>query len=515
MRRTRVLSVVAISMCSCLFTAAVLGTESVPVAEAKTVTSAPLHSPSVKLSHLSATSATLSWGWISGARKYQIYRNGRLLDTTTRRSFVDKSLHQDARYAYTVYAIGAHGKSKGRSVVVTTPFSAPPSRPGNLKVYSVTQTSVTLTWSGASRATQYSVLVNGKTVGSTRRTAFTVTGLSSGQTYTVAVYASNSRGHSPEATARVTTKAISSPIPAITLSSGTPSSSGVTPGILVSGESTEDWSSSGGGIQVDDLPFSASSNLIPIYGKITSSYRQDLMVDVASSSVEGEVWTYSIPVQSDGSFSATITLPFTGDDYVAIGEGNPGLQTFTNLLEVNNPQPNLSANQMALLESWLVNYTESTSILSTATQITQAATSTDGKIKAVSDWVSQNIWYNFPALNANAIPWQQATQTLQLGHGVCQDEAAVAASYLRSLGIPTRWVGGEAYDATTKQDLGGHAWDEAWDGTRWVIFDATWNQVYYQSTAIAAPAGITSQWFDANSSTFAQTHVPDLYPYEW
>ncbi len=448
-----------------------------PHAEKIRATHAP-GTPSLKASQVTSSSITLTWSAVQGASKYELYRNGYLHDVTKSRSLVDKHLAAHTKYTYTIYAMNAYGRSEKRSITVWTDYNAVPSTPSGLKATSITQTAVTLKWNSASRAQKYTILNDGHVVGNTTGTSFTVKGLSPQIGYTFTVYASNTRGSSHSASLHVSTLAApmtvnqtegsqstatptstsQSETTAVQPVSTTPSTSGVTSGIIVNGSATESWFDNGKDVTLQSLTYNPADNLIPLQGRVNSTSNHNDLVAIVYNASENQQWIYSIPVNSAGDFSDTITVPYHGDDSIWIGipEDAAGQDFSINnntsaAMAFSDSKADLSATQMALLQSWMVNYNESPSILQTAQAITASATTTTAKVEAVSNWVSENIWYNFSEANTNKVVWQQATQTLSVRSGVCQDEAAVAAAYLRALGIPTRVVDGEAYDPSTGQ----------------------------------------------------------------
>lgn len=290
--------------------------------------------------------------------------------------------------------------------------------------------------------------------------------------------------------------------------------SGVMPGDVGTGSAMENWYDNGAQVQLRALPYNPGNNLIPIAGHVAGAESGDVVVEVYDMTTANENWFYSIPVAPNGTFSATIEDPFNGNASINVGfeqqsradfQENVNKVTYT---DYANPRPTYTAKQMALLESWMVNYTENTGFKTLALQITASHSTPDGKIEAVHDWVADNVEYNFPAYNNNEIPWQQATQTLQTKVGVCQDESAIAAALLRSIGIPTQTIAGTARDPNG-QSAGAHEWDAAWNGTRWLTFDATWDQVYDQGTRVGPPASIQETYFDQNAAAFAKTHTPN------
>ena len=67
-----------------------------------------------------------------------------------------------------------------------------------------------------------------------------------------------------------------------------------------------------------------------------------------------------------------------------------------------------------------------------------------------------------------------AAEALELGFGVCQDQAHVFVACCRAAGIPARYVSGYFYTGTTGE-VASHAWADAWlgDEAGWLSLDVT------------------------------------------
>jgi transglutaminase-like putative cysteine protease len=67
-----------------------------------------------------------------------------------------------------------------------------------------------------------------------------------------------------------------------------------------------------------------------------------------------------------------------------------------------------------------------------------------------------------------------AIEALDLGVGVCQDQAHVFVACCRAAGIPARYVSGYVYTGTTGE-VASHAWADAWLGERdgWLSLDVS------------------------------------------
>jgi transglutaminase-like putative cysteine protease len=83
--------------------------------------------------------------------------------------------------------------------------------------------------------------------------------------------------------------------------------------------------------------------------------------------------------------------------------------------------------------------------------------------------ISQHV-FRLMRPNASIGVLRDAREILKTKEGVCRDYATLAATLMRSVGIPTKLVTGAVYSN------GGfyyHAWVEAFTGDRWIAFDPT------------------------------------------
>ncbi len=175
-------------------------------------TSAPeWTSGSLVTSDVTQTSLTLTWSGATdnvGVTGYNVYQGTTLLTNTpvTGTSYNVTGLTAGTEYTFTVQAVDAAGNESttGPIVTVTTmelpDTSAPEWTNGSLVTSDVTQTSLTLTWSGATdnkAVTGYKVyqgvtLLTGTPV---TATSYDVTGLTEGTEYTFTVQAVDAAGN--------------------------------------------------------------------------------------------------------------------------------------------------------------------------------------------------------------------------------------------------------------------------------------------------------------------------------
>lgn len=156
------------------------------------------------------TTVSLTWVAVSGATGYTVRSGETTVGVPTTNSYTVTGLTQSTAYSFTVAA--ANGAGEGpRSVPVnaTTTGTGPtaPGAPTGLTATSVAQTSVGLSWTAVSGASQYSIYMNGALLATQSGTTRNVTGLNAGTSYSFQVSASNATGEGPKSAAlNVTTQ---------------------------------------------------------------------------------------------------------------------------------------------------------------------------------------------------------------------------------------------------------------------------------------------------------------------
>ena len=170
-----------------------------------------------------ATSTSVDLAWIAstdnvGVAGYGIYVNGSLVATTVTTSFTLTGLSCGSSYTF---AVDAYDKRGNRSEKATFTGSTgacppvadtqPPTPPGGFKATSATATSMTVAWTASTDnvgVAGYDVYNGSATAGTTPSTSYTVSGLSCGVTYTLAVDAYDKAGnHSSRASFAAPTSA--------------------------------------------------------------------------------------------------------------------------------------------------------------------------------------------------------------------------------------------------------------------------------------------------------------------
>lgn len=104
-----------------------------------------------------------------------------------------------------------------------------------------------------------------------------------------------------------------------------------------------------------------------------------------------------------------------------------------------------------------------------------------------------------------------ATQAFESRSGDCTEFAVLLAAAARSRGIPTRVVAGLSYASRflgRKHAFSPHMWVQAWDGTRWISYDAALDRFDATHIAIAVGDG-TPQGFAQVMHVIAHLRIVD------
>lgn len=171
---------------------------------------------------------------------------------------------------------------------------------------------------------------------------------------------------------------------------------------------------------------------------------------------------------------------------------------------------------------------DESSVAGLAKSITGGISSAYEKVRAVHDWVANNIYYDQDAVDALAVSpevtWPlDACVTYSVGRSVCEGYANLTTALLRASGIPARTVLGYALSGGDDQwnsrnssgMLTNHAWNEAYVDGRWIVMDTTWDSrnIYYKKLYNSNSA--LNKYFDCTLEFFSydhlQTGMDDVY----
>lgn len=151
-----------------------------------------------------------------------------------------------------------------------------------------------------------------------------------------------------------------------------------------------------------------------------------------------------------------------------------------------------------------------------AQELTKDITDEYDRVKAVHDWVAENIYYDYDALYGGSYQDMDARSVLMTRKGVCEGYANLTAALLRSIGIPCKLQGGYALGIDTKKEWTlsnidtteeNHAWNEAYVNGRWIIIDVTWDsQNQYKDGRYIMGDTVTQTYFDSTIEFFSLSH---------
>ena len=134
----------------------------------------------------------------------------------------------------------------------------------------------------------------------------------------------------------------------------------------------------------------------------------------------------------------------------------------------------LKENAVFLSSSQTVNWNDESEVAILAKELTKNAETDREKLEAIHTYIINNVSYDYEkatSLPKGYIP--NADETLSEGLGICYDFAAMTASMLRSVDVPTKLVKG--YSSYTSVY---HAWNEVLVDGEWVVVDASTDSIF-------------------------------------
>jgi len=150
------------------------------------------------------TTVSLSWSLVAHATGFNVYRDGAKATSSPVPSLTDTGLSPGTTYSYTVKAIdstGAEGAASNPLTITTTGTPTTPA-PTNVKIDSVSVSSVTLSWTGPADVAGFDVFRAGTSGGPFAKvnpglikgTSFTDTGLTGSTRYFYVIKSENAGG---------------------------------------------------------------------------------------------------------------------------------------------------------------------------------------------------------------------------------------------------------------------------------------------------------------------------------
>lgn len=251
-----------------------------------------------------------------------------------------------------------------------------------------------------------------------------------------------------------------------------------------------------------------TTNTIKVLSPATSGQEYNDMVNISGTSSLNEVWfalrgpdgeliVYPAGVVN-GQFSLDIHLRFGEGKYTIWAGNDRSYFDGTIRFEViSQSSSNRYASPSAYVDS------DNADIIKLTNSLVEPEISDMNKLKAINNWVTANISYDYNAYLNGENKIVKASETIKTGKGICRDYSFVVAALSRVAGMETRIVYGETV-TQDGWDPQPHAWNEVKVDDRWVVVDATWNAGYISENNFVASQ--TTKYFDPDPNVFAQTH---------
>ena len=127
------------------------------------------------------------------------------------------------------------------------------------------------------------------------------------------------------------------------------------------------------------------------------------------------------------------------------------------------------------------------SLQTASNNITAGCNTAEKKINAVATWLAKNVGYNKDYTSGNsARPGSDPITVLNNRDAVCEGYARTAEALLQLAGVPCVYVLAP-----------NHAWNMAYTGSRWILFDSTWmSYSVFKNGQLTLSNKINSAWYD-------------------
>lgn len=209
----------------------------------------------------------------------------------------------------------------------------------------------------------------------------------------------------------------------------------------------------------------------------------------------------------DGILTDYIKLERVGGKWQFVNspiyDGNVALYT-----KAKNPADELSATDRI--------QSDDPEIIKLSNDITAGITDDYQKVKAIHDWVAENIYYDYDAFKVGNYDNLDAKNMLRTKKGVCEGYANLFAALVRAQNIPCRKQGGYALGVGVDKEWNqanlnvtesNHAWNEVFLDNRWIIIDSTWDSPNkYEYGKYEKGNFISQVYFDSTMEFFSLSH---------
>lgn len=174
-------------------------------------------------------------------------------------------------------------------------------------------------------------------------------------------------------------------------------------------------------------------------------------------------------------------------------------------------------------------------IVTLTKELTEGLDTETGKLKAIYDWVTGNIYYNYGMADGTIARRDSALEVYLYRDTICTGFANLTQAMCSAAGIPCRVINGFAAGVDTESTIAevwktyrdyltnsgidaywsaietytNHSWNEAFADGRWVILDTTWgcNLEFYPDVGGIIEAAPTDAYFDPELEDISESHL--------
>ena len=204
-----------------------------------------------------------------------------------------------------------------------------------------------------------------------------------------------------------------------------------------------------------------AEGVIGIQYEVPANKRTKLMITKDNSSYTYNLFTSNqteaFPLQQgNGSYKVSVLENTTGNKYKIVYSEDVNLSlTNNNVLYLNSVQN--------------IKWNSSDKAIQKAQQLTQGLTKDEDKVKAIYNYIVNNVQYDYTLAGSVATDYiPNIDNTITNKKGICYDYSSLFAAMLRSVDIPAKLVMGNTSYVTQY-----HAWNEVLLNGKWVTIDTT------------------------------------------
>ena len=184
-------------------------------------------------------------------------------------------------------------------------------------------------------------------------------------------------------------------------------------------------------------------------------------------------------------------------------------EIYQNNLKIYNSQPTdpdvLAFYKLPSRDDSINNDTKE--IIDLTNSITKGISSNYNKIKAIHDWVVNNIYYDYDAYQSGNYGDTSDLNTLKTKRSVCDGYINLTVALLRAAGIPAKCIFGSAIPG------GDHRWCEAFTDGRWIIIDTTWDSWNRYENGKYTQSENRNKYFDISLRDISADHIYKDYSF--